>query len=286
MTPDSGLVLARFAALVALMAMAGVPIYCLASAQARLGGQARRILAGLAVISVIASLWWSAASVAAMAAMPIASLDRATLLAVLEATPTGTVLALRLASAALLLACLALTPRSLPAALIAFVALATSAWTGHSGAAEGDLGLAQRGLDAVHLGAASLWLGALLVFLASLRGNPDRPRLVERLSAFARTGTVVVVLLAVTGSANALLIGREGWSPTSGWTVLLAAKLALFLAMLGLAGINRWRLTPALAAHAPGAERRLLVSLSLETGCALAIVALVAVLGLLDPAGV
>ena len=72
------------------------------------------------------------------------------------------------------------------------VALASSAWTGHSGAAEGALGLAQRGLDVVHLGAASLWLGALLVFLASLKGPPDRPRLVERLSAFARTGTLVV----------------------------------------------------------------------------------------------
>ncbi len=147
------------------------------------------------------------------------------------------------------------------------------------------MGLVQRGFDAIHLGAASLWLGALMVFLASLAGQPDRPRLVERLSRFARTGTVVVALLALTGTANALLIGREGWSPTSGWSLLLAAKLVLFLAMLGLAAINRWRLTPALAANAPGAERRLIRSLGLETACALAIVALVAMLGLLDPSG-
>jgi len=284
-TPDSGLALARFAALAALLAMSGIPLYFVTVRQGFLGSQSRRVLASLAVLSILASLWWAAASVAAMAAMPIGALDRATLIAVLEATPTGTVLAVRLAAAVLMLACLATTPRSAPAALTGLVALASSAWTGHSGATEGGLGLAQRGLDVVHLGAASLWLGALLVFLGSLRGAPNRPRIVERLSAFARTGTVVVALLALTGTANALLIGREGWSPASGWTLLLAAKLALFVAMLGLAGANRWRLTPALAAGAPGAERRLMLSLSLETGCALGIVALVAVLGMVDPSG-
>ncbi len=285
MTADSGLVLARFAALAALLAMAGVPLYLVIARQALLGRQMRRMLAVLAAASMLASLWWALASVAAMAAMPITALDRETVLAVLGATPTGTVLALRLAAGVFLLACLALSPRSLPAALIALVALISSAWTGHSGAAEGALGLVQRGFDTVHLGAASLWLGALLVFLASLTGQQDRFMLVDRLSAFARTGTAVVVLLAVTGSADALLIAREGWSLTSGWSVLLAAKLALFLTMLGLAAINRWRLTPALAANAPGAKRRLAVSLAFETLCALAVVALVAVLGLLDPSG-
>ncbi len=285
MTPDSGLVLARLAALAALLAMAGLPLYLLSARQARLGGQARLALAMLAVLSMTASVWWAVAGVAAMAAMPLGELDRATVVAVLGATPTGPVLAVRLAAASLLLVCLSLSPRSLPAALFALVALASSAWTGHSGASEGGMGWIQRGLDTVHLGAASLWLGALLVFLASLRRRADRLRLVERLSAFARIGTAVVVLLAGTGIGNAVLIGRSGWSPGSGWSLLLAAKLALFAAMLGLAAINRWRLAPALAASAPGAERRLMVSLSLETGCALAIVALVAVLGLLDPAG-
>ncbi len=285
MTPDSGLVLARFAALAALLAVAGVPLYCLSARQALLGEPARRALAILAILAMLASLWWALASVAAMAAMPISALDRETVLAVLGATPTGMVLAVRLGAGALLLASLALTPRCLPAALLGLIALASSAWTGHSGVAEGAPGIMQRGFDAAHLGAASLWLGALLVFLASLGRQPGRSHLIERLSAFSRTGTIVVVLLAVTGSINAVLIGCEGWSPASGWTVLLAAKLALFLAMLGLAALNRWRLTPALAANAPSAERRLTVSLTLETLCALAVVALVAVLGLLDPSG-
>jgi putative copper resistance protein D len=284
-TPDSGLVLARFVALAAMLAMTGAPFYCLVAGQPLLGRQMRKMLALLAVVAALASLWWALASVAAMAGLAMRALDRATVVAVLEATPLGTVLALRLAALVVLLAFLANSARSLPAALIGFAALASTAWTGHSGAAEGGIGLAQRALDAMHLGAASLWLGALLSFLASLRGTTDRTRLVGRLSAFARTGTLVVVTLTVTGSVNAWLIARPGWSPGNGWTLLLVAKLALFAAMLGLAAINRWRLTPALAADALGAERRLTVSLSFEAAFALAIVALVAVLGLLDPAG-
>ena len=96
MTADSGLVLARFAALAALLAMAGVPLYLVIARQALLGRQMRRMLAVLAAASMLASLWWALASVAAMAAMPITALDRETVLAVLGATPTGTVLALRL----------------------------------------------------------------------------------------------------------------------------------------------------------------------------------------------
>ncbi len=285
MTPDIGLVLARFAALAALLALAGIPLYLVTVQQAMMGSPARKAIAALSLLSMLASLWWAAASVAAMAAVPIGALDRATVLAVLAATPTGAVLAVRLAAGVLMLGCVALSSRNLPAAVIGLVALASQAWTGHSGATEGTIGHVQRGLDAIHLGAASLWLGALMVFVGSLASRPERALLVERLTAFARTGTAVVVLLALTGTANALLISREGWSPASGWSLLLAAKLVLFLAMLGLAATNRWRLTPALAADAPGAERRLIRSLALETGCALTILALVAVLGLLDPSG-
>lgn len=286
MQPDAGLVAARFVSLVALMAMAGVAFHLASLGRTLLARRERIAIAGLGAAGAIASLWWAAASVAAMAALPIFELDRVMLLAVLEATPLGTVLAIRLAATACLFAVLALSARTLPVLLLALAALATSAWTGHSGAAEGTYGLLQRLLDAVHLGAASLWLGALLVFIASLLGRAGLTVLIERLAAFSRTGTVVVSLLAVTGTINAVLIGRAGWSPSSGWTWLLAVKLALFLAMLGLAAVNRWRLTPALAQGAPGAQRHLAWSLGLETACALAIVALVAVLGQLDPAGV
>jgi copper resistance protein D len=65
-----------------------------------------------------------------------------------------------------------------------------------------------------------------------------------------------------------------------GW--LLGAKLVLFCGMLALAGINRWRLTPALerGEHAIAALR---LSLCVETSAAIGILALVAWLGTLDP---
>ena len=69
---------------------------------------------------------------------------------------------------------------------------------------------------------------------------------------------------------------------------LLLIKLALFAAMLVLAGANRWRLTPALgAAIANGnpapALRGLRQSLVLETSTVLTILAVVAWLGTLEP---
>ena len=285
MPPDTGLVLARFAALALLLALAGIPLYL------RIAGQvvaSRALCIGLAVLaagSALASLWWAAASVAAMAAMPLAGLDREILFAVLSATPLGDVLIVRLAVAACLLIALALTARTLPAALIAFPALASSAWTGHAGATEGMIGTAHRAMDVVHLGAAAVWLGALCVFVMTHFGAGVRRQFVERLSAFARTGTVVVIALAVTGLANALLITRNGWSATSGWSLLLAVKICFFLAMLGFAALNRWRLAPAFERGTPGAARRLGLSLTLETASAFSIVLLVAVFGMLDPSG-
>ncbi|MCB2046846.1 MAG: copper homeostasis membrane protein CopD [Novosphingobium sp.] len=283
MQPDLGLVAARFLSMALLMASVGVPFYLLTDGQVALDRRQRNALGFIALAAICASVWWACASVAAMAATPLFDLDRETLSAVLDATPLGPVLYVRLVAALCLIAILALWPRTLPAFLIAFVALASSAWTGHSGAAEGGLGLFQRLLDVFHLGAGSLWLGALLVFVSSVFRETDHNSLVERLSAFSRTGTIVVCVLAFTGAANTLLIADGDWSPSSGWTLLLAAKLALFAAMLGLAGINRWRLTPALARGETGAERHLLWSLCLESACAIAIVALVATLGMLDP---
>jgi putative copper resistance protein D len=69
---------------------------------------------------------------------------------------------------------------------------------------------------------------------------------------------------------------------------LLFAKLALFAAMLGLAALNRFRLTPRFEASIAAADHRgalgaLRASLRVETTCIVAILALVAWLGTLEP---
>ncbi|MEP7221777.1 MAG: copper homeostasis membrane protein CopD [Novosphingobium sp.] len=287
---DWSLTAARALVYLALLPTAGLPLYLLSTGRgAVLSGRLRAVLVVLAVTGAAASAWWTLASVAAMAAQPITALDAATVSAVLDATPLGLVMKVRLA-ALIALAAFALLPLArwrLPLlALAGATALFTCAYTGHAGASEGAMGHLHRLADEIHLLAAGTWLAALGVFLASAFGTSQDQPFEVRLAAFARTGTVIVAALMLTGVVNALAI--LGWPlpptfPSGLWAGVLAAKLALFGAMLGLAALNRWRLTPALASGDPGARTRLRRSLMLETALALGVVALVALLGLLDP---
>lgn len=280
---DAGLIAARVAVYAATMLAAGIPLYlAVARRQAAQEGLACRVAGSAALAGLAASAWWAIASIAAMAATPVAELDRDMVLAVLQATPLGTVLAVR--ALALPLAALAAFRRRIaPAALAASVALGTTAWTGHAGASEAGLGTLHRAADVIHLLAAAAWLGALVLFLGAAIGGSDRRKLVRDLSAFAATGSVIVGLLLLTGIANTLIVA--GWPPelASGWSLALGIKLALFALMLALAAANRWRLTPRLQRDPAAGMRPLRHSLALETATALAIVAIVGLLGTLSP---
>ena len=181
--------------------------------------------------------------------------------------------------------------------ITAAVALSTLAWTGHGAADEGALGWLHLGADITHLLAAGIWIGALcglclLIFRSATRMAAEHIHLSHRaLDGFARVGSIVVGLLIVSGLVNSwILIGpsKLGALFTTLYGILLLGKLLLFGAMLLLAAANRFFLTPALAAAlergegaaAVGALRR---SLLIESSCAIAILALVAWLGLLAP---
>jgi copper resistance protein D len=280
---ETGLEVARAVTYAALMLAAGIPLYLLAARQpASLGFDAFRAASLAALAGIAASLWWMLESIAAMAAMPVGQLDRELISAVLEATPLGNVLAIRLI--ALAIAAVALwRRRRVAGALAASLALATSAWTGHAGATEAGLGSLHRASDVLHLLAAATWLGALILFLfAAIRGG-DRKRLVLHLVGFANTGSAIVLLLLLTGVANTLIIA--GWPVdwSTDWLKLLTVKVVLFLLMLGLAANNRWRLAPKLDREPSGSLRALRLSLLAETGAALAIVAVVGWLGTYTP---
>jgi len=168
-------------------------------------------------------------------------------------------------------------------AIAGAIALGTMAWTGHAGASESGMGLLHRFADVVHLLAGATWLGALTGFLWQAFGRDDAKR-TAGLAAFARTGSVVVALLLLTGIVNALAIA--GWPPplSGRWTIFLGIKIALFGAMLALAAINRWKITPALEHGDASAQARLRRSLVLETALGIGVVGVVALLGVLDPA--
>jgi putative copper resistance protein D len=173
------------------------------------------------------------------------------------------------------------------------VAVITLAWSGHGASSEGALGYVRFIGGMLHLLAASAWIGALALFLlALLRSDlPDttvKARVGTLLSAFALPGSVIVGMLVATGLSNMWFIAPPAAWPTiaqSPYGRAMLAKLALFLAMLGLAGINRFILVPRLTGQDP---RRSAVgiaraTISIETAAAIAILALVAWLGTLDP---
>lgn len=280
---EAGLIAARVVSYTALMLAAGIPLYLTCTGQHGAPERAARRTAGIAAsVGLAASLWWVLESIAAMAAMPIAELDHEMVTTVLDATPLGSVLIIR--TTALIAAIIALwRGRIVLAALAAAVALATAAWTGHAGASEAGLGTVHRAGDVIHLLAAAVWLSALYLFLAAAIGGGDRQQLVRRLSGFAASGSVIVLLLLATGLCNTLIIAGWPLDWGSDWLLLLGLKLALFVLMLALAASNRWRITPVLERDASASLRPLQISLALEAGAGLAIVALVGWLGTLTP---
>jgi putative copper resistance protein D len=162
---------------------------------------------------------------------------------------------------------------------------------------EGTVGWVHLAADILHLVAAGAWTGALLglvLLVARPARRVDATHLAlsyRALHGFGTVGTIVVTTLVVTGLINAWLLVGPGNVRALGTTLygqLLLAKLALFALMLGLAALNRFRLTPRFEASIAASDHRgalgaLRRSLGAETGCIIAILALVAWLGTLEP---
>ena len=146
-----------------------------------------------------------------------------------------------------------------------------------------------RGFRVVHLLAAGAWLGALVVLwplTAAARRGADRAAAAHAAAvAFSGVGVGVTSALLASGLVNAwFLLGPDRWRElaTDPWGRLLLLKLVLFAAMLVLAGLNRWRWTPALAAGPAGA-RVLARSVAVETALGLLAVTAAALMGGLAP---
>jgi len=179
-------------------------------------------------------------------------------------------------------------------AMPAAVALGTLAWSGHAAASEGMLAAPRLAFDILHLFAASIWLGALVLFLAMLsKAAGTQAATGGALARFAGIGGALVVTLGLTGIANLwFLAPPRDWLGLvqTGYGALLSIKLVLFSAMLGLAGLNRFALVPRLVASGNEdqgrfAVRALRISIALEFVLALTILLVVARLGMLDPGG-
>lgn len=265
-----------------------------------------RVFGGQAPWWARSSLGWSAATLALLAAVALAlqtglmagALDQAlnpeALGFVVGGTALGAAYVVRIgAGLVLLLAVLALRPgRALWSVGLAggLVVAASFAWTGHGAATEGPGRWLHLTADILHAVAALIWLGAVFAFvvLATRRIEADaaaKAELATALGGFARVGTICVAVLLVTGLINSAFLVSFERALTLGATPygqLLAAKLAAFAAMLGLAALHRFRSTPALE-RGQGDLGGLRLSLGAELALGLLILALVGAMGMLAP---
>ncbi|MGA8970156.1 MAG: copper homeostasis membrane protein CopD [Pseudolabrys sp.] len=168
------------------------------------------------------------------------------------------------------------------AALIALPAL-----VGHAGASPGMAGNFHLVSDMVHLLAAGAWLGGLPAFALLLARARSEPGWVDVAVTATRRFSVVGILsvggLLASGLTNSwyLLSGPRDLVTTD-YGRLVALKIGLFAAMVTLAAVNRFYLTPRLPERS--ALRALLRNSIAEIGLGLCVVLFVAILGTLPPA--
>ena len=290
----------RFALYADLMVLFGWPLFALHGTRAKAIGPSPRSLASLILLAVFPSVAGMLAMTASMSGVAIIDVDRGSIAAMVFETPMGVAWQVRMAALAAIGVLAFVRNPAVRVAQVAFAAaaLASLAWTGHGAAGEATRGLVQLVADIVHLLAAGAWIGALVALglmvarHASRLTSADFITMHGALDGFWKTGTIFVALLVITGSVNTwVLVGPAGIGLVGSgqYVQLLALKLALFAAMLGLAATNRFRLTPALSRdldavvvplEALGALRR---SIAIEAGLAASVLAIVAWLGTLVP---
>ena len=180
------------------------------------------------------------------------------------------------------------------AAVILAAAFAGSlAWAGHATGAEGSEAVIHPVADFLHLVAAAAWVGALipLALLLSATGGKDASTAIARTAVlrFSTLGVVSVATLLVTGTIDAwYLVGSIAALTGTYYGKLLLAKIALFVAMVAVAAVNRFYFTPRLHSDDAGASRPALSQLRrnavIEAVGGAAVICLVAVLGTQPPA--
>lgn len=304
---DGGAIAIRLGLYLDLMALFGIAtfaLYTLRGDERRFDGAIAlgRWLWGSAALGAVLSLAGLVMLAAGMAGVPLASVDLASVETILGGTSVGIAWLFRVVAVTIaFVAAIALRRRPAVALSLiagaAAVALGSLAWGGHGAMDDGAVGWFHLAADIVHLWAAGIWVGALfalslLVFRRQAAVDRDHLILSHRaLDGFSRAGTLSVGAIVLTGLINSwLLIGPTNITrlPASLYGQLLIAKLFLFGAMSALAAANRFRLVPAFERSLATGDhadtlRALRRSLTIETGCAIAVLAIVAWLGTLEP---
>ena len=171
---------------------------------------------------------------------------------------------------------------------IAAAFLALPALIGHAGATPGLSGGLHLASDALHLLAAGAWLGGLPAFaflLSRTRDSAGRGQaalVVCVVDGFSRLGVFSVGILLASGLVNSWsLLGGPRDLIASDYGRLIALKIVLFIAMVAIAAVNKFYLTPRLPKRA--ALHALQRNSLAEIGLGLCVLTFVAMLGSLAP---
>ncbi|MEP7030323.1 MAG: copper homeostasis membrane protein CopD [Pseudolabrys sp.] len=173
-----------------------------------------------------------------------------------------------------------------PQLATAALLIALIAPTGHAGATPGMAGNIHIAADMVHLVAAGCWLGALpalvMLLIQARSAKAWRAYTQASVKRFSQLGMLCVAALLASGIINAwnLLSGPRDLIATE-YGRLMLLKVGLFTAMVAIATVNKFHLTPRLPAGGP---LRVLQRNSVgEIVLGLAVMVLVGWLGTLAP---
>ena len=160
-------------------------------------------------------------------------------------------------------------------AIGAILAAGSFALTGHT--SEHPLRALLAPLLVFHVLIVAFWLGSLIpLYLTTTRESAERAaRVVDAFSALA---TWLVPGIAIAGALMTLLIVRrlDVFLMPYGW--LLIAKVTGFVALMGLAALNKWRLGPAVASGDRGSRNAFCRSVATEYGLVVTVLAATAVM--------
>jgi putative copper resistance protein D len=297
---EIALVVSRWMQFAAAAILCGVPafyLYGLPRPATDDGAWLRRLLLGATLLGVIAAGLLLLAQTAEMSGDEASAFKPDVVWAVVSDTFFGAVWIVRLIFLVAMGALMTVLPnaRATQTVLGALIA-ASLAWMGHRREGEGALGQAHLVADVLHLIAASVWIGALIVLLrlvarARLGGGEERTVAARALSRFSGMGSLVVATLILTGVINAWALSAPhslAKAINTDYARVLLIKIGLFALMSALAALNRFSLAPRLTQAANEEDSvTVLVSLRrnilLETGLAALVLIAVAALGVMEP---
>jgi putative copper resistance protein D len=242
-------------------------------------------------VAVLSAAVWLVLLAAAIYGAPIAEVWRnGGVWTVATETRFGQVWSARLGLAVLLALSLPPRPRwSFIPLILAAGLLIAPAWTGHAGATPGAAGQFHLVADVLHVLAAGAWIGSLppLAMLLAAARRAKEPGWTDVVATairrFSLLGMASVAMLLATGLVNTWYeVGSFANLVATAYGRLIVLKLGLFAAMVAIAAVNRFHLTPRLAAV--GAVRQLQRNSLAEAILGFAAVLVVGFLGTMAPA--